>query len=225
MCPCWDCISRRMYRRCHPKQSFYCQSTPPCDRFGRWHVGHTSGGPRVRGGIVSPAGIDRKRGKKTYCSAPDNHFTTRPDCRVQTSAKRRVAKAGSYPTICNGIVSAACGEIVKREAWFFAAPDNHFSAGPNGCAATSRFGRVDRSSGGPSVRAGIVSPAGVIAAVSTPDNHFSAGPHRPVTTSVRWTPFSDRPGILNTSGSIEYFRKCVVAARPCYRSLHLTCSH
>ena len=38
-CPCWDCISRRcLNRRCHhihPRRSFHCRSTLPCDRLVR----------------------------------------------------------------------------------------------------------------------------------------------------------------------------------------------
>ena len=44
-------------------------------------------------------------------------------------------------------------------------------------------GRIDRAGGCPTIRAGIVSPAGVkigAGAKATPDDHFTAGPHRRV---------------------------------------------
>ena len=41
------------------------------------------------------------------------------------------------------------------------APDDHFTAGPHCCGPDSASGRVGRAGGRPTVRAGIVSPAGV----------------------------------------------------------------
>ena len=40
-------------------------------------------------------------------SAPDDHFTASPDCRVRESTRRRIGGAGSYPKIDIGIVSPA----------------------------------------------------------------------------------------------------------------------
>ena len=41
------------------------------------------------------------------CSAPDDHFTAGPDCRVNVSGRGRVGRAGGCPTIRAGIVSPA----------------------------------------------------------------------------------------------------------------------
>ena len=58
------------------------------------------------------------------------------------------------------------------------APDDHFAAGPHCCVISSGSGRVGRAGSCPTIRAGIVSPAGVRvdAPSSTPDDHFTAGP-------------------------------------------------
>ena len=40
-------------------------------------------------------------------SAPDDHFTAGPHCRVNVSASGRVGRAGGCPTIRAGIVSPA----------------------------------------------------------------------------------------------------------------------
>ena len=43
-------------------------------------VGHTGGCPSIRAGIVSPAGAQISA--HTLGSAPYDHFTSGPDCRV-----------------------------------------------------------------------------------------------------------------------------------------------
>ena len=65
------------------------------------------------------------------------------------------------------------------------APDDHFTAGPDCCVRDSANGRVGGAGGCPTIRAGIVSPAGVIERTSTPDDHFTAGPDCRVTVSAR----------------------------------------
>ena len=44
-------------------------------------------------------------------SAPDDHFTAGPDCRVKVSASGRVGRAGGCPTVRAGIVSPAGVQI------------------------------------------------------------------------------------------------------------------
>ena len=44
-------------------------------------------------------------------SAPDDHFTASPDCRVNGSGSGRVGRAGGCPTIRAGIVSPASVEM------------------------------------------------------------------------------------------------------------------
>ena len=160
-------------------------------------------------------------------SAPDDHFTAGPHCRVTVSGSGRVGRAGGCPTIRAGIVSPAGVQIVVRHhihprrsfhcrstlpcdtyrpvgalvvlvavqlsvlglylppvfkvaAAIRSAPDDHFTAGPHCRVNESGSGRVGRAGGCPTIRAGIVSPAGVqiVADVisSTPDDHFTASP-------------------------------------------------
>ena len=62
-------------------------------------------------------------------------------------------------------------------------PDDHFTAGPDRRVTVSGIGRVGGAGGCPTVRAGIVSPAGVEIVpmtVPAPDDHFAAGPDRRV---------------------------------------------
>ena len=61
-------------------------------------------------------------------SAPDDHFTAGPHCRVIVSGSGRVGGAGGCPTIRAGIVSPASVQI----AWSsLSTPDDHFTAGPD----------------------------------------------------------------------------------------------
>ena len=67
------------------------------------------------------------------------------------------------------------------------APDDHFAAGPDSRGNVSGSRRVRGAGGCPSVRARIVSPAGIENiwwVPSTPDDHFTASPHRRVLKSV-----------------------------------------
>ena len=64
------------------------------------------------------------------------------------------------------------------EAAIPSTPDNHFAAGPHCCVPVSACRRVGGAGGGPTIRVGIVSAAGVqLATPSAPDDHFTAGPH------------------------------------------------
>ena len=60
-------------------------------------------------------------------SAPDDHFTAAPDCRVTASGSGRVGRAGGCPTIRAGIVLPAG----VQNRWPHSAPDDHFAAGPD----------------------------------------------------------------------------------------------
>ena len=42
----------------HPRRSFHCQSTLPCDRSASGRVGGAGGRPTIGAGIVSPAGVE-----------------------------------------------------------------------------------------------------------------------------------------------------------------------
>src|ERR1700704_2582280 len=67
-------------------------------------------------------------------------------------------------------------------------PDDHFAASPHCRVPISCRGRVGGAGGCPTVRAGIVCPAGVkkeTAIPSAPDDHFTAAPDRLVKISGR----------------------------------------
>ena len=240
-------LARSISRRCselrwvdlrlRPRRSFHCRSRLPCDSSGSGRVGRAGGCPTVRAGIVSPAGvqiveaIDLRPRRSFHCqsrlpcdslgqwarwscwwlsnypcwdcisrrcsnsrwyqySAPDDHFTAGPHCRVNVSASGRVGGAGGCPTIRAGIVSPAGVQIVAASQ---STPDDHFTASPH-CRVKSASGRVGRAGGCPTIRAGIVSPAGVqeleCVISSTPDDHFTASPHCRVIRLGQWARWS-----------------------------------
>ena len=74
--------------------------------------------------------------------------------------------------------------VFKVAAEICSTPDDHFTAGPHCRVTVSGRGRVGGAGGCPTIRAGIVSPAGVQIvpqSASAPDDHFTAGPHCRVT--------------------------------------------
>jgi hypothetical protein len=89
-------------------------------------------------------------------SCPNDHFTPSPNCRMTIPGRRRVSCAGSYPTICNRIVSPACVNRPIKPT-----PDDHLAAGPNSRVIVTGGGRVRGASGCPTVRARVIPPAGV----------------------------------------------------------------
>ena len=141
-------------------------------------------------------------------STPDDHFTAGPDCRVNVSGSGRVGGAGGCPTVRAGIVSPAsvriavashirprrsfhcrsrlpcerlgqwarwwcwwlsncpCWDCISRQCSIAlsrhpSTPDDHFTAGPDCRVTRSGRGRVGGAGGCPTIRAGIVSAAGV----------------------------------------------------------------
>src|SRR5437763_9868665 len=74
---------------------------------------------------IPPAGIRYANG----ISAPNDHFTAGPDCRMIRSGSGRVGGAGGSPTIRAGIVSPA--GVDKVSAGDDTTPDDHFTAGPD----------------------------------------------------------------------------------------------
>ena len=95
---------------------------------------------------VSAAGVHRRQ-NGTY-SAPDDHFTAGPDCRVEPSGIRRVRSASRRPTIEIGIVSAAGIEI---GCVISSTPDDHVASGPDCRVTPSRSGRVGSAGSCPAV--------------------------------------------------------------------------
>ena len=117
-------------------------------------------------------------------SAPDDHFTAGPDCRVIASGRGRVGRAGGCPTICAGIVSPASVQKARSRS---SAPDDHFTAGPD-CRVN------DRAVGALVVLVAVqLSVLGLYLPPvfeprsdhSTPNDHFIAGPDCRVTVSGR----------------------------------------
>ena len=86
-------------------------------------------------GAVSPAGVNGL----PSVSAPDDHFTAGPDCRVTVSRGGRVRGAGGCPTVGAGIVSPAGVQMAGEIA---SAPDDHFAAGPHGCVTGRAAGAL-----------------------------------------------------------------------------------
>jgi len=58
----------------HPRRSFHCQSTLPCDPSDSGRVGGACNCPTIRAGIVSPTVFKIA----AAISTPDNHFTPAP---------------------------------------------------------------------------------------------------------------------------------------------------
>src|SRR4029077_18293150 len=87
-------------------------------------------------------------------SAPNDHLTASPHCRVIESPSGRVDAAGACPSVRAWIVSAA--DVQKRPA-LITAPDNHFDAGPHCRVLVAASGRVGRAGSCPIVRGWIVS--------------------------------------------------------------------
>ena len=91
-------------------------------------------------------------------TAPHDHFTAGPNCRVICSGRGAVTGARGCPAIRIWIVSPAGIETVT--VFITSTPHNHFTAGPHGCMHNSgRQARCARS--GPAIGARIVSSAGV----------------------------------------------------------------
>ena len=67
-------------------------------RYGR--ISGAGGCPGVRAGIVSPASVEEV--EAVILSAPDNHLTAGPNCRVRVSRSGRISGAGG----CPGVIDA-----------------------------------------------------------------------------------------------------------------------
>ena len=82
--------------------------------------------------------------------------------------------------------------VLRLLSTIISTPNDHLAAGPHGRVKPRASGRVGQAGGCPTIRAGIVSPAGVESwpgNPSAPNNHFTAGPHCRVNGSsqgARW---------------------------------------
>src|SRR5437588_590532 len=140
-------------------------------------VGSAGCGPAVGAGIVSPAGVQIA----AAISAPHDHFTAGPDCRVKLSAVGRADNARWSPCVIGAgrrllrAVSAAGVQIAGAAK---STPYDHLAPGPYCRVEFSASGCAGAASGCPTIGAGIISPAGVqkAAVVSSPHEHFISGP-------------------------------------------------
>ena len=98
------------------------------------------------------------------------------------------------------------------------APDDHFTAGPHCRVSDSRSGRVGRAGGCPTIRAGIVSPAGVRSRTSSlrPRRSFHCRSRLPcdrLGQRARWSCWW-----LSNYPCLDYIsRQCSTARRRCLR--------
>ncbi len=116
------------------------------------------------------------------------------------------AGIGSYPTIRAGIVSAAS---IENAGAIKPAPDNHFTACPNGRVTVAGDGRASSARRNPTLRSRIVSRATVkntSATRPTPNNHLTACPNCRVARARSWCAASIgshptvRAGIVSAAG-------------------------
>ena len=153
------------------------------------------GGPRIRFGIVSSAGV---RYAVVVLSTPYYHFTASPDCCVKAPGSWRIHSAGSCPTVHFRIVSPAGVHIVRDIIGKITSPDNHFAAGPDCRVVLSAKRRVGSTGDCPTIHARIVSPTRCRSAAvirSTPDDHFATGPNSRVIGSTRWRARDSCPSV------------------------------
>ena len=98
----------------------------------RGRVGRAGGCPTIRAGIVSPASVQIVK-LPSEKSAPDDHFTAGPDCRVIVRAVGALVVLVAVQLSVLGLYLPP----VLRGRLIISAPDDHFTAGPD-CRVTSR---------------------------------------------------------------------------------------
>ena len=86
-----------------PRRSFHCRSRPPCDPSGMGALVVLVAVQLSVLGLYLPPVL---KSVASSASAPDDHFTAGPDCRVRFG-QGRVGRAGGCPTVGAGIVSPA----------------------------------------------------------------------------------------------------------------------
>ena len=160
-------------------------------------------------GIISATGVVVV---ETISSAPDDHFTAGPHCRVIESGSRCVGGTGGCPTVRTRIISPA---RVRRAAHGAAgsAPDHHFTASPDSRVKISCRRCVRRACVRPTIACRIVSSTGVprvIGIQAAPNDHLTTGPNRgvEVSDSRRIGSAGGCPRIINASvRSVRYCGK------------------
>ena len=139
-------------------------------------------------------------------SAPDDHFTASPHCRLRLRQKARWYGPCGCPAIRVGIISPAGVDIVTVVT--LTTPDNHFTASPYRRVSECSGRRVGSAGSSPYIRAGIVSPTHIgnaRLAKPTPDDHFRAVPYcRVYKAGIRW-PSGGGPGVVDASTPSDIF--------------------
>src|SRR5205814_2267635 len=117
---------------------------------GKGRASDGGGRPTVGAGIISTAGVQKVDSiGSSGTSAPDDHFTAGPHCRVTGSSSGRVDRTGDCPTIHAVIVSSA--GIHPADNLVISTPNDHFTAGPHCRVLGSANGRVSDGRGHPRI--------------------------------------------------------------------------
>jgi len=128
-----------------------------------------------------PVSLASVQKAEAIITAPDDHFTAGPDCRVELACSGGIVGAGGYPIIRARRISPP-GVQIGETSIRFSAPDDHFATRPDCGVSYPASWNVGRASGRPAIKNGIVPTSGVqpmavtIDHISTPDDHFTAGP-------------------------------------------------
>ena len=141
----------------HPRRSFHCQSTLPCDSLGQW----------ARWSCWWPSNYPCWDCISRRCSNSRRHHQIRPRRSFHCQSTLPCDRIGqwvrwscwwpsNYP--CWDCISRRCSKV---ELIISSTPDDHFTASPHCRVIGSASGCVGRAGGRPTIRAGIVSPAGV----------------------------------------------------------------
>ena len=139
-------------------------------------VKHASGCPTVRPGIISPASV---KIINAGSAAPEDCFTTGPNCCVTASRGWCVHRGCSCPAVGVRIISSASVRTGSRKG-NSPSPNNHFAAGPHRSVIRAGNWCISCAGGRPTIRTRIVSAAGVkiVSVVSAPHDRLSSGPDR-----------------------------------------------
>ena len=107
-------------------------------------------------------------------TAPDDHFTANPHCRVRRLGKR----ARCQPVDTQLFVPGLYLPPVFRSLPLVTAPDDHFTTSPHCRVSVSRVGCVSGATSCPTIRRRTVSTHQCLVAKvsSAPDDHLTAGP-------------------------------------------------
>src|SRR5882762_263483 len=104
--------------------------------------------PRIGRRIV--AGTFAPKSPKFVGAAYDDHLLSRPDRRMPCAPRRGAGVRNWRPGVGEGVIAGTVTERLDRTALGgkrFAAPDDHFGAGPHGAVEATRRGYAARVGG------------------------------------------------------------------------------